>query len=567
MFSDNRRKIRGNKQQLKFTISIMFGIFLMTYAVEGTYMLQPSFSLSVSQDFSKNSDNLKSIAESVLQSASKGAVEVEGEQPIEIIPNSFIVVLKSPEVGALEDTVGTFTEELTNAGGNVSAVYDQFGMFNVQFEVPQAGAADVSLPPEAQQFVDALKANPAVESVVNDAIVSIEQQVLPNDQNRVDADLSSAKSGDGNGTVDADIAVLDTGVQFDHPDLNVFKCVSFVNNTKPNVPLNTCADGNSHGTHAAGTAAALDNNIGIVGKAPGARIWAVKVLGDNGRGTFSDILEGLNFVAANANQIDVVNMSLGGKGTFAPVETAITNLVNKNNVTVVVSAGNDNLDANGFTPARTPAAITVSAITDSNGRCGGSGPAIPISDKSVPRSRPHQPVTVSNPDDFVASYSNFGSIVDLAAPGTNVLSTVPLSKDPTGLGIKSGTSMAAPNVAGAAALFKSLNPTASPAQVEAFLKNNGTQAPSSGNPLVPCDGNGKGYFNDNYPAVDKVSTDPSKEPLLYMAQISTPTPIPPQPIPPTPPQPVPPNSTSNTSNRLRPQVKNNSERLYWRKSL
>ena len=91
--------------------------------------------------------------------------------------------------------------------------------------------------------------------------------------------------------------------------------------------------------------------------------------------------------------------------------------------------------------------------------------------------------------------------------------------------------MAAPNVAGAAALFKSLNPTATPAQVEAFLKNNGTQAPSSGNPLVPCDGNGKGYFNDNYPAVDKVSTDPSKEPLLYMAQTSTPTPPPPPPPP------------------------------------
>ena len=168
-------------------------------------------------------------------------------------------------------------------------------MYNLKFQ--EAGAADVSLPPEAQQFVDALKANPAVESVVNDAIVKAEQQVLPNDQNRVDADLSSAKSGDGNGTVDADIAVLDTGVQFDHPGmLNVFKCVSFVNNTKPNVPLNSCADGNSHERHAGGTAAALDNNIGIVCKAPWARIWAVKVLGDNGRGTFSDILEGLNFV-------------------------------------------------------------------------------------------------------------------------------------------------------------------------------------------------------------------------------------------------------------------------------
>ena len=436
MFSGIRREIRGNKQKMKFFISIMLGIFLMTYVVEGTYKLQPSFSLSASPDFSKDPAMFKNIAESILQSSANVPVEVEGGQPLEIIPNSFIVQLKSPEVGALEDSVGTMTADLTNAGGNVSAVYDQFGMFNIKFDVPQAGAADISLPSDAEQFVATLKANPAVEAVFNDAIVGIQQQVLPNDQNRVDADLSSAKSGDGNGTVDADIAVLDTGVQFDHPDLNVFRCVSFVNNPTPNVPLNTCADGNSHGTHAAGTAAALDNNIGIVGKAPGARVWGVKVLGDNGKGTFSDILEGLNFVATNANQIEVVNMSLGGKGTFAPVETAITNLVNNNGVTVVISAGNNNLDANGFTPARTPAAITVSAITDSNGRCGGLGPAIPITDGSVPRSRPHQPVTVSNPDDFVASYSNFGSVVDLAAPGTNVLSTVPSKHRPYRFGYK-----------------------------------------------------------------------------------------------------------------------------------
>ncbi len=79
MFSGIQRKIRGNKQKLKFFISIMFGIFLMTYAVEGTYKLQPSFSLSVSPDFSKNPADLKSIAESILQSASTGSVEVEGE--------------------------------------------------------------------------------------------------------------------------------------------------------------------------------------------------------------------------------------------------------------------------------------------------------------------------------------------------------------------------------------------------------------------------------------------------------------------------------------------------------
>jgi hypothetical protein len=105
MFTDNRGKIRRNKQQMKLFISIMFGIFLMTYAVEGTYRLQPAFSLSVSPELSNNPTALKNIAESILQSSSNSGigsvstpVEVEGGQPIEIIPNSFIVQLKSPEV-------------------------------------------------------------------------------------------------------------------------------------------------------------------------------------------------------------------------------------------------------------------------------------------------------------------------------------------------------------------------------------------------------------------------------------------------------------------------------------
>ena len=496
---------KGIIQGTRLFSSIAIAILLTTYAVEGGSMIKPVYSTTASGEFSTNTEAVNNTIQSILQSSSEGSrivdeqpvTEVEETKPIEIIPNSFIVQLKAqvgaPEVGALEDTVNTFETNLAAVGGNVSAIYDNLGMFNVKFG-PEAGAAEVTLSPSAQQFLNQLKANPAVEAVFNDALVSINQQVLPNDQNRVDADLSASKSGDGVGTVDADIAILDTGVQFDHPDLNVFQCVSFVNNPTPNTPLNTCSDGNGHGTHVAGTAAALDNNIGIVGKAPGARIWAIKVLGDGGTGSFSDILEGLNFVVSHSNEIDVVNMSLGGQGTSPPVEKAITDLVNKNGVVVVVAAGNSNLDASGFTPARTPAAITVSAITDSDGKCGGLGPAI-----SLKGLKSHQPATVSNPDDFFASYSNFGTVVDIAAPGTNILSTLPLSLSPTGLGIKSGTSMAAPNVAGAAALFKSLNPTATPAQVEAFLKNTGTKAPASGNPLVPCDGNGKGYFNDKVP--------------------------------------------------------------------
>jgi hypothetical protein len=224
------------KQRLKIIISSLVAILLVGSAIEGALTIKPAFSLT-SQVPSIDSPAMRKLAQSVLQSSTEaptnidtGTVEVAGG-PIEIIPNSFIVVLKTPEAGALDaETVGAFTAQLESAGGNVSAVYDQLGMFNIQFESPQVGAASLAQQAEAEQFVETLKANPAVEAVFNDAIVSIQQQVLPNDQNRVDADLSPTKSGDGTESVDADIAILDTGVQSDHPDLNVFKCVSVLTN-------------------------------------------------------------------------------------------------------------------------------------------------------------------------------------------------------------------------------------------------------------------------------------------------------------------------------------------------
>lgn len=333
------------------------------------------------------------------------------------------------------------------------------------------------------------------------------QQVQVNSTgiDRVDAELSPAKSGDKVGTVDADIAVLDTGVS-SHPDLNIHRCVSFL----AFIPLPICTDGNSHGSHVAGTAAARDNNIGVVGTAPGARIWALKVLADNGRGDDSDVLEALNYVAANAREIDVANLSLGHIGFSFPYFLAI-NILTGRGVVVVAAAGNDNIDANSFTPASTPPAITVSAITDSDGKCGGAGPAIQASRKHF-----FQPSVINNPDDFFRSSSNFGSVVDLAAPGSNILST-----DNAGGYVRmSGTSMAAPHVAGAAALYKSLHPTVNPFQVDAFLKNIGTKAPATGNPLIPCNGAGLGYFNDNYLTSGiVVFTDKVKEPLLHMGGI------------------------------------------------
>lgn len=173
-------------------------------------------------------------------------------------------------------------------------------------------------------------------------------------------------------------------------------------------------------------------------------------------------------------------------------------------VVVVVAAGNDNVDVKDQSLARTPEDIIVLAITDTDGKCGGIGPA-----SRLVRGTDNQPRTVSNPDDFLASYSNFGAEVDLAAPGTDINSTLPFSIQPKGYGLKSGTSMAAPHVAGAAALYKSLHPSATPVTIIAALLYTAIKAPPPGsNPLVPCDGNGKGYFNKKYPdPLDNVRGD------------------------------------------------------------
>jgi subtilisin family serine protease len=323
---------------------------------------------------------------------------------------------------------------------------------------------------------------------VQDITVNIDQnfaQILPAGENRKDADWSPrpGRAGDRADTVNADIAILDTGVQANHPDLTVFRCVGF---GYPN-----CADGHGHGTHVAGTAAARDNAIGVVGSAPGARIWAVKVLSDQGSGSFSDILAGIAYVFANRAQIEAVNLSLGATGTFLPAEVALRVLA-ASGVTVAVSAGNNGQNANGNTPARAGlgfnGVITVSAYGDSDGRCGGFGPA-----------------TSRGPDDSYAPFSAFN--VDIAAAGVDILSTYKNS----GYARMSGTSMSSPDVAGAAAYYKSLFPTMSPAQIEVALKTTGTK-PGPGNGLFPCDGHGRGYVR---------TSAQHTEPLLYMGLTGT----------------------------------------------
>jgi subtilisin len=306
----------------------------------------------------------------------------------------------------------------------------------------------------------ALAANPAVASVERDRVVRAAQQSLPTGINRADADLSPTAGINGSDErVNADVAVLDTGADLNHPDLNVFRSTNrSLLGVNPN-------DQNGHGTHTAGTIGAKDNGIGVVGVAPGARLWVVKVLNAAGVGLSSDIICGIDYVTANAASIEVANMSLGGGGsddgncgnTDGDAEhQAICDSVAAG-VTYAVAAGNDHQNAAGFTPAAYDEVITVSALADFNGLPGGGAPATCRSDV----------------DDTFADFSNFGADVDLIAPGVCINSTVPNdSYDAT----FSGTSMASPHVAGAAALYKATNPSATPAQVRAALQSAGNLA-------------------------------------------------------------------------------------------
>ena len=205
--------------------------------------------------------------------------------------------------------------------------------------------------------------DPRVASVQADGVASTTAQTLPTGIDRVDAELSPTAAIDGVDTrVNVDVAVIDTGIDFTHPDLNVY--TAGARNCSTGHSAN---DGNGHGTHVAGTIGALDNTIGVVGVAPGARVWPVRVLNNSGSGSFADIICGIDYVTAHASEIEVANMSLGGSGTDGscashPLHQAICNSVNAG-VTYAVSAGNSAANANSFVPATYAEVITVSALT------------------------------------------------------------------------------------------------------------------------------------------------------------------------------------------------------------
>ncbi len=379
----------------------------------------------------------------------------------EPIRGQYIVVLK-PEATVTSgadsasmraDEVRVMAEESRTKGGEILNIFDHaLDGYVMKTEENMSDA-----------LVSELRQDPRVAFVEPDQRVHVLNQEVPIGVDRVDGDLSPTASGDGSGAVDADIAILDTGIDLTHPDLNVYHEKTFVPGTS------SADDDNGHGTHVAGIAAAKDNSIGVVGIAPGARLWSIKVIDSNGAGSVSDIIAGIDYVTAHSDEIDVVNLSFGCECSSPALDAAINNAVQAG-VVFVVAAGNSHKDASSFSPARNPNVIAVSAMADSDGKCGGQGSS-----------------TKYGNDDTFASFSNYGEPVDMVAPGVGILSTY----GDGNYAQLSGTSMAAPHVTGGIALYESSHPGATPAQIKAALDDSGSK-PASG-----CNGDGQGYFKGN----------------------------------------------------------------------
>lgn len=270
-----------------------------------------------------------------------------------------------------------------------------------------------------------------IESIEPDLEVKALTQTIPWGISRINTPAPTGTNVSKN----IDIFVLDTGVERSDPDLNVVESLSFVT-TERNVD-----DLHGHGTAVAGVIAARDNTRDVVGVAPGAKIHSYKVMDRSGSGSFSSIIAGINRViqwkAANPsvqNKV-VVNMSLGGftgSSSYTALDSAVLKAI-QNNITVVVASGNSGNDAIYYTPAHVVEAITVGAYDITN---------------------------------KMPSWSNYGSVVDILAPGVSILTTYKGTKTVT----ISGTSFSAPHVAGVAALYLINNPTAIPADVLSALK-------------------------------------------------------------------------------------------------
>ncbi len=291
-----------------------------------------------------------------------------------------------------------------------------------------------------------LRADPNVEFISPDRALGVVDQVplLPGDSAPTGVRrIAAATTTTASRASDVGVAVIDTGIDLGHPDLNAIDGTNCIRKNS------RAQDDNGHGTHVAGTIAAKNNGSGVVGVAPGTRVYAVKVLDAKGSGTDAQVICGIDWVTAKASAlgIKVANMSLGGPGAddrncgstnFDALHAAVCRSIAAG-IVYVVAAGNSAVDFVGSVPANYDEALTVTAMSDFDGLPGGTG-------------SPGCLDGFFESDDASASFSNFTGGEDsghtIAAPGVCITSTWPGG----GYRTISGTSMASPHVAGAVAL-------------------------------------------------------------------------------------------------------------------
>jgi subtilisin family serine protease len=322
-------------------------------------------------------------------------------------PERYIVVLKD----GVSDSAEVARDQARQHGASVGFVYGH-ALKGYSAVIPS-------------ERVAALRADSRVDYVVPDGVATAVAQTLPWGIDRIAADTSSTLAGNGFSAVsNVNAYVIDSGIAA-HPDLNLVGHVNFANGKN--------TDCNGHGTHVAGTIAARDDASDVVGVAPGAPLTGVKVLGCNGSGSWSGVIKGIDWVTANATRPAVANMSLGG-GANQAVDDAVRRSA-ASGVFYALAAGNEGTSACNSSPARagTTNGVVTTAATDSLER--------------------------------EASWSNFGSCVDIWSPGVSILST----RRGGGTTTMSGTSMASPHSAGGGALYLSTHLGDSPAAVEGVL--------------------------------------------------------------------------------------------------